>query len=95
MVGVNRFVEDDQWGTAIHRHAEQFEEEQTSALRTLRAGRDDGRVAKALEELGDAAASEANLMPVLIETVKAYATIGDICDVLRRVFGEHRAAHIY
>ena len=50
---------------------------------------------RALDELGRAAATGANLMPVLVETVKTYATVGEICAVLRRVLGEHHGAHIY
>ena len=95
VVGVNRFVEDEPSEHDIHRHGEQFEEEQIAAVRALRSERDPGRVAAALEALGQAAASDTNLMPVLVDTVKTYATIGEICAVLRRVLGEHRGAHVY
>ena len=95
VVGLNRFVEDEPGRTEIHRHAERFEEEQARALEALRRERDADRVAAALAELRSAAASEANLMPALIEAVKADATIGEMCGVLRRAFGEYRATQIY
>ncbi len=95
VVGVNRFVEEERCQPEIHRHAERFEEEQIAALRTLRAERDQRGVAKALQELREAAASGTNLVPVLVETVKTYASVGEICGVLREVLGEHRAVSVY
>jgi methylmalonyl-CoA mutase N-terminal domain/subunit len=95
VVGVNRFVDDESRPTAIHRHAERFEQEQAAALRSLRAERDQARVTEALEQLRAAAASNTNLVPVLVETVKTYATTGEIFGVLREAFGEHRAVAVY
>ena len=95
MVGVNRFVEDAPARMEIHRHADRFEAAQGQALEALRRERDAGRVAAALGRLGGAAASEANLMPALLEAVTAYATVGEMCGVLRRAFGEHRPPQIY
>jgi len=46
-------------------------------------------------KLEAAARGDANLLPVLVETVKTYATIGEICDVLREVFGEYQAMQVY
>ena len=96
VVGVNRFVEPaPPPGFALHRHAEGFEAEQTAALKSLRETRDSERVRRALEELRSAAASTTNLLPVLVETVKTYATIGEMCGVLRELFGEYRASQVY
>ncbi|HET7876606.1 MAG TPA: methylmalonyl-CoA mutase family protein, partial [Methylomirabilota bacterium] len=95
VVGVNRFVEDEPWRWEIHRHAERFEAEQVAAVRALRAERDGTAVARALGALREAAAAGANLVPVLVETVQTYATMGEICGVLRQVFGEHRPAQVY
>jgi methylmalonyl-CoA mutase N-terminal domain/subunit len=80
---------------AIHRHVEEVAEQQAAALQALRNDRDAARVQRALERLRVAAAGTANLMPVLIDTVKAYATVGEICEVLREVFGEHQVAQVY
>ena len=53
----------------------------------MRADRDDELIAKALERVREAAAGDENLVPPILEAVKAYATQGEICDVMREVFG--------
>ncbi len=95
VVGVNRFLEEEQSRVEIHRHLNEVAAEQTAALAALRAERNGQQVARALEELRAAARSDVNLMPALIETVKAYATIGEICGVLREIFGEYKALQAY
>jgi methylmalonyl-CoA mutase N-terminal domain/subunit len=95
LVGVNRFVEPEPWRWEIHRHAEAVEAEQRAALAALRAGRDGARVGRALGDLRAAAAGRTNLVDVLVDTVKTYATVGEMCGVLREVFGEHRALQVY
>jgi methylmalonyl-CoA mutase N-terminal domain/subunit len=95
VVGVNRFVEDETVRVEIHRHLDAVAEERARALRALRGERDDGQVKSALARLREAAATDANLVPVLVEAVKTYATIGEICGVLREVFGEYRAPQVY
>jgi methylmalonyl-CoA mutase N-terminal domain/subunit len=69
---------------------ERLEREQGARLATLRAGRDGPRVAAALAAIGAAAAGSANLLPVILDAARAYATVGEICDALRAVFGTHR-----
>jgi methylmalonyl-CoA mutase N-terminal domain/subunit len=95
VVGVNRFVEEEPVHVDIHRHLEAVTAERAAALRALRAERDAPRVARALEGLRVVAAGGANVMPALVEAVKAYATIGEVCGRLREVFGEYRAAAVY
>jgi methylmalonyl-CoA mutase N-terminal domain/subunit len=95
IVGVNRYVEDEPWRVEIHRHLEGVAACQTSALEALRAERDAGRARRALDELRAAAASDLNLVPVLVDAVKAYATVGEICAILREVFGEYQAVQVY
>ena len=56
----------------------------------MKAQRDQKAVDAALAKLKTAAQGEENLMPYLIETVKTYATLGEICGVLREVFGEYK-----
>jgi len=59
-------------------------------VRTLRARRDRGPWQAALQGVEDAARSGANVMPKILEAVEAYATVGEISDAMRRVFGEYR-----
>lgn len=95
VVGVNRYVEEDTARVAIHQHVEEVAAERLAALSALRAERDAAAVTRALEALGKAAHGEANLVPLLVEAVKTYATIGEICDVLREAFGEYRAVQAF
>ncbi len=95
MVGVNRFVEGESPHIRLHEHAERHEAEQARALGRLRAERDQARVARALGELRTAAEGDVPLVPVLVETVKTYATMGEIFGVLREVFGEYRAPQVF
>jgi methylmalonyl-CoA mutase N-terminal domain/subunit len=95
IVGVNEYVEDEPWRVEIHRHLEAVAGQQVAALSALRAERDGARVKDALDRLRTAAAGQTNLMPVLVDTVKTYATVGEICGVLRDVFGEYEVAQVY
>jgi methylmalonyl-CoA mutase N-terminal domain/subunit len=95
VVGVNRFVEAESERASIHRHLEEVAEERRSALAALRVERDGARVASALHAVRTAASGGTNLVPVLVEAVKTYATIGEVCGVLRDVFGEYRAVQVY
>ncbi len=95
VVGVNQFVEGPTAQIRLHEHADRHEAEQAQALGRLRAERDPARVACALAELRAAAAGDTNLLPVLVETVKTYATIGEIFGVLREVFGEYQAPQVF
>lgn len=95
VVGVNQFVEDVPSHIDIHRHLEQVVAQQAAALKALRAERHNERVTQALKNLRTAARGSGNLMPVLVDTVKTYATIGEICAVLREVFGEYKAVQAF
>lgn len=66
------------------------EERQREKLRLLKASRDGGRVREALRRVREAARTEENLLPPILAAVKAYATVGEICGVLREEFGEFR-----
>ncbi|HTO13421.1 MAG TPA: methylmalonyl-CoA mutase family protein [Candidatus Binatia bacterium] len=95
IVGVNRYVEEAPWRAEIHRHADEAAAQQIAALAALRAERDPAGVRRALARVEAAAAGDTNLLPALIDAVKTYATIGEICDVLRGVFGEHKVTQVY
>jgi len=62
---------------------------QRQKLADLKNRRDNARVQSTLDALGSAAGTDANLMPYILECVRAYATVGEMCDVLRRVFGTY------
>jgi len=62
---------------------------QSRKLRNLRERRDQAQVQSTLEALGSAAATDENLMPFILNCVRSYATLGEICDVLRKVFGKY------
>ena len=66
------------------------EERQREKLRLLKASRDGGRTEAALARVRETARTKENLMPAILEAVKAYATVGEICGVLREEFGEFR-----
>ena len=69
-------------------------EEQRRKLAALRSQRDAARVQQTLDALRSAAQIDANLMPHILDCVQAYATLGEICDVMRDVFGEYRPAFV-
>jgi methylmalonyl-CoA mutase N-terminal domain/subunit len=60
-------------------------------VKKLRASRDNAAVERSLARLQEAARGDDNLMPSILDTVKSYATLGEICGELRTVFGEYRA----
>jgi methylmalonyl-CoA mutase N-terminal domain/subunit len=90
VVGVNRFVEDEERPVEIQRVSEEEEERQVERLRDLRARRDSAAASAALAEVERAARGTANLLPPMKEALRARATLGEVSDVLRGVFGEHR-----
>ena len=89
VVGVNEYVIDEPEPT-IMRLDPALEQQQAERVRALRAQRDTPQVRAALQRLKTAAQGSENLMPFLIHAVEAYATLGEIADTLREVFGEHR-----
>jgi methylmalonyl-CoA mutase N-terminal domain/subunit len=91
IVGVNRFQSDDQpiELLQIDETAARHQQEKLAALRTRR---DNGRVQKALDALRRAAEGTENTMPFILEAVKSYATLGEICDAFRSVFGTYQEA---
>jgi len=90
VVGVNAYVSDGESAVPIQRIDEALERKQVDRVRALRAGRDAERHAAALREIEDAAREGTNLMPRIVNAVESYATVGEIADVLRGVFGEYR-----
>ena len=91
-VGVNRFRMEEQRKIPTFRLDPAIERIQLTRLRELRSGRDKKRVAECLERLEQAARGPENLMPPILEAAGAYATLGEISDRLKSVFGEYREA---
>ena len=91
IVGVNSFTDgNEDQGPAIFRVDDRVVGEQHTALAAIRQERDAEDVSAALSELMSVAQSDGDLMPPILRTVKAYATTGEICGVLREVFGEYK-----
>jgi methylmalonyl-CoA mutase N-terminal domain/subunit len=90
IVGVNRFTESSQREVEILRIGAELEEAQVARLQQLRARRDAAAVESALESVRRAAEGTANLLPVMREALVRLATVGEVCNVLRGVFGVHR-----
>ena len=91
VVGVNAFTQDESTPTNLLRVNEEVERAQTEQLRTLRAERAAAPVTRALDALRRAARNEReNLVPLILDAVKSQATLGEISDALREIFGEHR-----
>jgi methylmalonyl-CoA mutase N-terminal domain/subunit len=89
VVGVNEFVSEEV-AVPIQRIDEALEGRQVERVRALRARRDAGVQVEALRSVEDAARGGANLMPHILNAVESYATVGEIANVLRGVFGEYR-----
>jgi len=90
IVGVNKFQLDGEEPKPIFRVNPEVERAQVQRLRAVKRERDDGAVAASLSRLRDAAAGDENLLPSILEAVKAYATVGEMCGVLREVFGDYQ-----
>jgi methylmalonyl-CoA mutase N-terminal domain/subunit len=90
VVGVNKFTAEDQVEMPIQRLNPELERRQVERLQALRLRRDHGPWRQSLDRLQEAARSGANLMPFIVEAVESLATVGEIADTLRAVFGEYR-----
>ncbi len=91
VVGVNRFIDQQPETPHLHTIDPASEQRQKARLADLRARRDNERVNTVLQALAQAAAGTTNLLPLMIEAVETYATLGEISDTLRQVFGEQTA----
>ena len=90
IVGVNRYISDEKERIPIHSVDPDLEVTQVQTLRALRGSRDTDAVRAALVALEDAAGGDRNLMPAIMDAVRVYASVGEISDAFRRVFGEYR-----
>ena len=90
IVGVNEFRVDEEPQVDIEEVSEEDERRQVEHLNGVRADRDEAAVEDALATVRDVARGDGNLMPPIIEAVKASATVGEVCGVLREEFGEYQ-----
>ena len=95
VVGVNRFQVDEDHPIPIQHIDPEIERAQVERVRRLRARRDAAACTAALDALESAARGTDNLMPYILTAVENYATVGEISDRLRRVFGEHQETVVF
>jgi methylmalonyl-CoA mutase N-terminal domain/subunit len=95
VVGVNRYTEGDDGETPIHRIDPEMERKQIGRVQAVRARRDGAEVERRLAKLREAAATEANLMPHLIECARAHTTEGEMVDALQHVWGAYTESPVF
>jgi len=87
--GVNAFVEQNEEPIEVLAIDESSQAHQLEKLAKLKARRDNAKVRECLDALRRAAKGSENTMPFILDSVRAYATVGEICDALREVFGAY------
>ena len=90
VVGVNKFISATPKIAGLTRIAAEQEKAQQANLAGIKAGRDSNSLTQALDNLKRVAAGNGNTMPAFLDCVEAYASVGEICDVLRTIFGTHK-----
>jgi methylmalonyl-CoA mutase, N-terminal domain len=95
VVGVNQFQVEEDLTLEVLRVDPAIGERQAARLDALRSRRDNEKVSTALSRLAEAARSDDNLMPLILNAVEEYATLGEICGVMRRVFGQYQASTVF
>ncbi len=95
IVGVNEFIIGEQPDIEILRVDPEVEKVQLARLVRIKKERDNLKVQETLKQIEKISNSDENLMPAIVDAVKAYATLGEICDVLRDVFGEYIAPDVF
>jgi methylmalonyl-CoA mutase N-terminal domain/subunit len=94
VVGVNDFVQEDEPPIEILYIDESASDKQLAKLDSLKKTRDNARVERTLDALRTSARGKGNLMPPILDAVRAYATVGEMCDALRDVWGEYEEVPI-
>jgi methylmalonyl-CoA mutase N-terminal domain/subunit len=96
VVGVNRYVLEDEPEPELHRIDPTLEGKQIDRVQALRARRDAAAVERELARLTEAAArDDVNLMPIIVDAARAYVTMGEMCDALRSVWGVWRETPVF
>lgn len=94
IVGLNNFQSEQPGEIPVFKGNPEMEARQIERLRALRRDRDNTAVKKSLAEVAETARAKQNLLPVLIECVKTYATVGEICEALRAVYGVYESSQV-
>jgi len=94
VVGVNRYSEGDNMKAPTLKIGAEVEPGQVARLETVRQRREKDRHAKVLKRLEHTARTKENLMPAILDAVRAYASVGEICDTLKTVFGAYREGRV-
>jgi len=95
IVGVNKYRQEDSYSTEILKLDDSIAEEQINKLNKIKASRDNEKVEMKLKELKSAAEGSKNLMPYILDAIREYASIGEIMNVLKDVFGVYREDSIF
>ena len=95
LVGLNEYKSAEEQPIPVFTGNPEMERRQIAKLNELKKKRDNSLVSKTLANLTEAARKNENLMPALVEAVKAYATTGEICDTLRVVYGVYEASQVF
>jgi methylmalonyl-CoA mutase N-terminal domain/subunit len=95
IVGVNAFQHEQEVPVPTLYISDELADQQVAFLRQVKERRDAGAVARALDALRRGAAGDANTMPLILDCVKAYATVGEISDALREVFGTYEEPAVF
>ncbi len=90
IVGVNKFMTKEEQPIETLKIEPEIEKKQVKKLQAFKKNRDNNRLNNALEDLKKVAESGKSVMPTIIEAVKLYATVGEICNTLKEVFGEYK-----
>ncbi len=94
-VGVNKYIEGDHPEVELHEYNEAGAQKQIASLKLLRKKRDQQRVSRMLKKLEQTAKRKQNVMPVLVDCCRAYATVGEMTGVFREVFGQWKEPGIF
>jgi methylmalonyl-CoA mutase N-terminal domain/subunit len=94
LVGLNAYRSEEEQKIPVFKGNPETEQHQIERVQALRQQRDTARVKQSLANLTDAARTNENLLPALIESVKAYSTMGEICDALREVYGTYKPSQV-
>jgi len=95
VVGVNTYCTDEECKIDTFKHDIDEERKIINSLNQLKTIRNEDLVQKKLSELKEIAKTSKNIMPIMIEVVRTYATIEEICNVLREVFGEYKSSQLF
>ncbi|MHA2497011.1 MAG: methylmalonyl-CoA mutase family protein, partial [Candidatus Hodarchaeales archaeon] len=95
IVGVNNYILDEDTPIPILRIDPELSKKQCDRLKHVKATRNNKKVQDILERLRSAAEGTENLMPIIVEAVREYATVQEICDVFRDIFGEYEEPAVF